>query len=334
MFTILLLIQKIHCKKETKHCIYSDYMVSCLAEHKKVKKGSDHMDSTAHINTDLVSFGYSESTYVMTDYALHCHNFYEVFYFLSGDADYLVEGVNYQPTPGSVLLLSPHAFHGVRVNSTAPYRRYSLHFHPDLLLPERRDFLLRAFPQTGENARQPIYFKHTEQFHLLSYLESLESCSRKSNEFQAQMLPICVEALLMQIADMSDSCNAFSKQSDTPQTQLSSILFYLNQHLKDPVTLDEISDHFFISKHHLNKVFKKTTGTTVIDYLLRKRIAYAQMLLFNGCHAKEAAANSGFLDYSSFYRSYVRILGHPPGADRGVLAKPNDNVIGNVTVQI
>ena len=91
------------------------------------------------------------------------------------------------------------------------------------------------------------------------------------------MLPICVEALLMQIADMSDSFNAFSKQSDTPQTQLSSILFYLNQHLKDPVTLDEISDHFFISKHHLNKVFKKATGTTVIDYLLRKRIAYAQM---------------------------------------------------------
>mgnify|MGYP000652306404 CR=1 FL=1 len=60
MSTILLLTKKIHCKKETKHCIYSDYMVSCFAEHKKVKKGSDHMDSTAHINTDLVSFGYSE----------------------------------------------------------------------------------------------------------------------------------------------------------------------------------------------------------------------------------------------------------------------------------
>ena len=232
------------------------------------------MDSTAHINTDLVSFGYSESTYVMTDYALHCHNFYEVFYFLSGDADYLVEGVNYQPTPGSVLLLSPHAFHGVRVNSTAPYRRYSLHFHPDLLLPERRDFLLRAFPQIGENAGQPIYFKHTEKFHLLSYLESFESCSRKSNEFQAQMLPICVEALLMQIADMSDSCNAFSKQSDTPQTQLSSILFYLNQHLKDPVTLDEISDHFFISKHHLNKV-------AVLYFLCRLPVKYFHLHCLN-----------------------------------------------------
>lgn len=292
------------------------------------------MDSTAHINTDLVSFGYSESTYVMEDYALHCHNFYEVFYFLSGDADYLVEGVNYQPTPGSVLLLSPHAFHGVRVNSTAPYRRYSLHFHPDLLLPERRDFLLRAFPQAGDSFDQPIYFEHIERFHLLSYLESLESCAKKSAPFQEQMLPICVEALLMQIADMSDSCNAFSKHEDSRQTQLASILFYLNQHLQEPITLDEISDHFFISKHHLNKVFKKATGTTVIDYLLRKRIAYAQMLLFNGHHAKEAAADSGFSDYSSFYRSYVRILGHPPGADRSALAKTEDNSPGYVMVRI
>ena len=138
----------------------------------------------------------------------------------------------------------------------------------------------------------------------------------------------------MQIADMSDSCKAFSKETNARQTQMGSILFYLNQHLKEPLTLDEISDHFFISKHHLNKVFKKATGTTVIDYLLRKRIAYAQMLLFNGWHAKEAAADSGFSDYSSFYRSYVRILGHPPGADRGSLAMQNDNGMENVTVRI
>ncbi len=291
------------------------------------------MDATAHIDTDLVSFGYSESTYVMEDYALHCHNFYEVFYFLSGDADYLVEGVNYQPTPGSVLLLSPHAFHGVRVNSTSPYRRYSLHFHPDLLASDRREFLLRAFPHTGESAKQPIYFEHTQAFHLLSYLESLESCSRKNDTFKEQMLPICVEALLAQIADMSDSCNAFSNKNEDHTTQMSSILFYLNQHLKEPITLDEIADHFFISKHHLNKVFKKATGTTVIDYLLRKRIAYAQMLLFNGCHAKEAAANSGFLDYSSFYRSYTRILGHPPGKDRGALPKPQEQTDSSLIFQ-
>lgn len=291
------------------------------------------MDASAQIHTNLVSFGYSESCSIMKDYALHCHNFYEVYYFLSGDADYLVEGVNYRPSPGSLLLLSPHVFHGVRVNTTAPYRRYSLHFHPDLLLPERRNFLLHAFTRPGQTPSLPIYFENTDSFHLLSCLESLEDCARKSRDFQSQVLPICVEALLARIASMSDARVSYSDPGgNEKQTQLNSILFYLNSHLQEPITLDALAERFFISKHHLNRIFREATGTTVIDYLLRKRIAYAQMLLLNGCHAKEAAVQSGFQDYSSFYRSYLRILGHSPGQDRGVLMQLPEEPGGNVVI--
>ena len=85
------------------------------------------------------------------------------------------------------------------------------------------------------------------------------------------------------------------------------------------MTLDQLSDRFYISKHHLNKVFRRATGTTVFDYLLHKRIVLAQELLIDGLSAQEAAARTGFGDYSSFYRSYRRILGHSPLQDRGVL---------------
>lgn len=104
------------------------------------------------------------------------------------------------------------------------------------------------------------------------------------------------------------------EQKDT----ITEILYYLNAHLEDEITLDEISDRFFISKHHLNKVFRKRTGTTVMDYLQRKRISNAQQLLLLGTTAKEAAAKSGFGEYSSFYRAYVRITGHEPSKDRSV----------------
>lgn len=40
----------------------------------------------------------------METYDLHCHHSYEVYYFLDGDAEYLVEGRVYRPAPGSVLL--------------------------------------------------------------------------------------------------------------------------------------------------------------------------------------------------------------------------------------
>ena len=65
------------------------------------------MDKQAHVTTEQVSYGYSESEIPTEEYALHCHNFYEVYFFLDGDVDYLVEGTQYKPTPNSLLLLSP-----------------------------------------------------------------------------------------------------------------------------------------------------------------------------------------------------------------------------------
>ena len=146
-------------------------------------------------------------------------------------------------------------------------------------------------------------------------LESLEECAWMPENVREQMLPIRVEALLGEIAAMSMATAPYAE--NRTEDTVTEILFYMNKHLREPITLDEISNHFFISKHHLNKVFRRATGTTVMDYLLRKRVAHAQLLLNRGCHAKDAALESGFGDYSSFYRAYVKTLGHTPGKDRG-----------------
>ena len=127
-----------------------------------------------------------------------------------------------------------------------------------------------------------------------------------------------VEALLAQIVSMGDACESAPSLTGAPDT-VTRIIWYLNQHLKENITLDQLSERFFISKHHLNKVFRKATGTTVFDYLLHKRITAAQQLLITGYSAQEAASQAGFGDYSSFYRAYTRINGHSPLRDRGVL---------------
>lgn len=38
------------------------------------------MDKQAHVTTEQVSYGYSESEIPTEEYALHCHNFYEVYF--------------------------------------------------------------------------------------------------------------------------------------------------------------------------------------------------------------------------------------------------------------
>ena len=42
------------------------------------------MNPAAFIHTDKVSLGYRESDEATEDYFLHCHNFYEVYFFLDG----------------------------------------------------------------------------------------------------------------------------------------------------------------------------------------------------------------------------------------------------------
>ena len=281
------------------------------------------MNRQAYVNKEQVRFGYNESETPTEEYALHCHNFYEVYFFLDGDVDYLVEGMQYKPTPNSLLLLSPNVFHGVKINGSRPYKRFSIHFHPDILSVERRVFLLSAFPAFEKQTGKKIYYEQVEQFGIPAYFDALEDCALKDTALQEQLLPVCVEALLARIVSMSDATGTgLRPPSPDPIT---GILLYLNRHLKETITLDQLSERFFLSKHHMNKVFRKATGTTVFDYLLHKRVTLAQQLLIEGSSAQQAAAEAGFGDYSSLYRAYTKILGHSPLQDRGVLPSLGSN---------
>ncbi|QHQ62900.1 helix-turn-helix domain-containing protein [Anaerocolumna sedimenticola] len=276
------------------------------------------MGILAEIKTDRVMFSYTESEETNKDYYLHCHNYYELYYFIDGDVDYLVEGRQYHLTPHSILLLTPNVFHGVKVNSTKPYLRLALHFLPDILSMERRHLLLSSYPAMEKHSEKKVYYQDPEQYRIYSFFESLIECSKLEPELQKELLPIYMEALLSQVTVMSHLIQSDSGNGSSPNT-ISKIIAYLNQHLTDSITLDKISEEFYISKHHLNKVFRKATGTTVGDYLLHKRIIYAQQLLINGHTASDAASESGFGDYSAFYRAYSKIIGHSPLQDRGVL---------------
>ena len=50
-------------------------------------------------------------------FTMHVHERYEIYYFLSGDAEYLVEGSQYPLTPGSLLIMRPAESHKAKIKS-------------------------------------------------------------------------------------------------------------------------------------------------------------------------------------------------------------------------
>ncbi|MCC3371452.1 AraC family transcriptional regulator [Cohnella sp. REN36] len=258
-----------------------------------------------HLHTDSLILHHTVDERKTDQYALHCHTFYEVFYFIAGEVSYLVEGTRYALEPHSLLLIAPHVFHGVKIESDIPYERISLHFVPGFLPAENRSVLLSPFHAAG------IYYPDDGSRTMLPYFRQLMNARLADEAIRDLAFRARLEALLSQILTTGYSRKGASDAAFSGKP-VSRIIAYLNEHIAEPITLDELSAAFYISKHHLNKVFRRATGTTVGHYLLRKRVVMAQNLMLQGHSASAAAAASGFRDYSSFYRAYKNVLGHAP----------------------
>lgn len=276
------------------------------------------MEKPFHLKIKGLELSYCYPHVSDDTFHLHCHDNYEIYFFLEGDADYMVEGNQYHLTPGGTLLLAPHVFHGVKLNSNAPYKRFVMNISPSFISMERRHLLFSIFPEAENYAinkpYKEVYYEHTDSFKINSFFEMIATCYQQSSD-KNSLLPVYVEALLSQLTLMCEKLSPIAFH-DTLSKQLSDVITYLNEHLSEQITLDFLEGRFNINKHYLNRVFRKATSTTVMDYLRYKRIIYSKQLLEKGKSAEEAAFASGFSDYTTFYRAYCKVMEHSPRADQ------------------
>ena len=184
-------------------------------------------------------------------FEVHYHSCYEIYYFLKGDADYMVEGREYHLTPHSLILLSPYVFHGVRVNSTTDYVRCSVHFSPESVIAERRVLLLSSFPGNKKSGPGEVFYEQTEEYGLHAYFEHLIWSQKQPAALSGAYYAMFLEALLAEISLMCQTLRPSTPDSSASGT-ITDIIRYLNEHLTEPVTLDELSGRFFISKYYMN----------------------------------------------------------------------------------
>lgn len=79
-----------------------------------------------------------------------------------------------------------------------------------------------------------------------------------------------------------------------------------------PLTLQDAARKCGLSPRRFSEVFKAHTGFTFVEYLNRRRVAYAKERLLETGHVSYACYESGFQDLSYFYRIFKRYAGSPP----------------------
>lgn len=99
--------------------------------------------------------------------------------------------------------------------------------------------------------------------------------------------------------------------------ELSSIKAYLDEHYAEKIVLDDLAERFFINKFYMTKIFKATYGTTIINYLISKRITRAKQLLrFTDLTMDEISVEVGMDSANYFSRAFHKVEGISPSEYR------------------
>lgn len=90
-----------------------------------------------------------------------------------------------------------------------------------------------------------------------------------------------------------------------PHGSMYKAIEYINENIREDITVDSICEHVHTSKYHFCRSFKKATGLTVMNYILKTRITLAKNLLINeSVSVGEISALSGFSNTSVFCRAF------------------------------
>ena len=102
-----------------------------------------------------------------------------------------------------------------------------------------------------------------------------------------------------------------------PRSRLRAVVEYIEGHLDDSPSLDEMAAVARLSPYHFARQFKAATGLPPYQYVIARRVERAKGLLQEGALSlAEVAEHVGFSDQSQFTRHFKRLVGVTPGQIR------------------
>jgi len=240
----------------------------------------------------------SETNYTkvpdLSKFFAHTHDVYELYFFISGDGKYFVEGTIYPMKPGDLLIMRKGETHALIINSLQPYERIVINFNAEAIFKEVREGLcafLDNRPLGKNNKYNHTILMNTNIDYYLNKICNCEDIYKKR---------LYLTALLSELNEIDNT----EKVEKTVKDNFSEILVFINENLSKPLSLENICARFYISRAQLNRKFKKMTGQTAWEYISTKRLIMAKELLKKGETPTKVYRKVGYNEYCSFYRAY------------------------------
>ena len=217
--------------------------------------------------------------------SIHSHDYYEFYFFLEGDVSIWIEGEQYPLKYGDMVLIPPlmevSSSYGYLMQNVLVKKTYI--FHNDL-----------------------ITF-NTIQYRIFQLIEEIKS-ERFGKEAKVSL---CVNDLVLQLNRIVyEQQNPKSEKEE--QNLYQNIIYYIDDHLDEELSLEQLAGQFFVSTYHIAHIFKEQMGLSVHQYILKKRMQASKAAILGETSITDVYTMFGFKDYSSFYRAFKKEFGVSP----------------------
>ncbi len=216
--------------------------------------------------------------------------------------EYVIKGVGHIETPeekytvteGDFYFLNKLRYHIYYSDPDNPYEKIFL-----VLKGSFVDFLVSNYLSNDS-----VYIK---KCNLNGHMMHIINLLSRDGPINYDRLAISVLELFQQVFPQPYR----TKQSSTRVPEM--VKNYIDAHITENITLDDISTALYISKSHIERAFKKEYGQTPIAYWASQRIMQvASMLETTNYSLSEIAQMLGFSDVKYMSKSFKKIKGKTP----------------------
>lgn len=238
----------------------------------------------------------------------HFHESYELYYMNSGTRLYFINDKTYEVPQGSLVHIDRHLLHKT-LDTGQEHSRILIGFHPGFLNFEG-----------NEDFFESIFKKHPITTFTLAAQHRVEELIHRMIYEANSSNPYCLVAIRAYLIELLLLTSRYIQNEGEQQTcpskteeKVQEILGYLQKNYQNPITLDLLSEEFYMSRYYISRLFKKETGFTIIEYLHSIRVLQAQKLLReSSIKIIQIAEQTGFSNVSNFGKVFRAITGQTP----------------------
>ena len=233
------------------------------------------------------------------DFAGEHHPFYELVYVVSGTVGVTAGKEVYTLHAGQAILHPPGEFHRIRAEDDT---------EPHVL---NLSFWAAAMPFYMGRVLQP---QKAEQTELIDLCTAVAHGLKNEDRSILSEQRLRLELWLLRVLSRGDTVVAPS--ADSGAMRYAAIVGLLREHLREPLTAQDIATLSGMSLSGLKKIFSQYAGMGVVGFFTDMKMRHAVILLESGRRVGEVAAELGYSDQNYFSTVFHRVMGTPPGMYR------------------